>query len=607
MDIPFFIGSVGAGQMNDPDDVRTLADNLSNIGYSDAKGAPSAGVWSFRLEDATRRFQRDWGLTVDGITLPHGETHEALKSIASMQLRKKDAHRGEHETNEEESHSLRDERWRGTVNLPENDSRPSSVPTVADAFDKPFQADYRSGINADFPVRRSKKRVVSFDEAAQILEARGFRYRPDPMGRLEQGDWIDDSGRSLSDPDKLSLIHESEHSRQQYSEAGKDADGDNRRKDVRIPLIEELLVSHGLDKEQRSNFSASPLGVELRKTFSILTAGQQRDGTTLAPHWQSEFRRLGIEPESRFGVQLAEAGNPKSGAPPSRSWNFGTDAEVTAHGIGLIWKWLTQDIKPLADIKQGSLRPIDETIRALEKRLDDPNIGSLERWHVLSTLARLKVSRSKINIAFPSSPLDLATLGISAIGIIQVGNRAVPLFRQGNKVFDADDIAKGAWQRIKPVEKLDEYSAAEWRLYLEQKYGKENVTSITIPSLDSQWFARRNSQHPTTNIWYDERGFPIFDPVVIFDTRLGDRVKWTKKPRDHGTDATLQLKEAVALGQVDRSKFAPDQLAAIEAGATSIPRLRWHHHQEYGRMQLVPADIHTKTTHIGGTGMIKGQ
>ena len=140
-----------------------------------------------------------------------------------------------------------------------------------------------------------------------------------------------------------------------------------------------------------------------------------------------------------------------------------------ADGFRRIWAWLGQDIAPLAEAKRSALRPYDETIRALQEERKKPGLSLFERWNIDMNLAQLLTTRSKINVTFPSSPLDLAALGISAIGVVQVGSRAVPLFRQGNKVFDADDLAKGTWQQVKPIEKLDEYSAAEWRIYLEQK------------------------------------------------------------------------------------------------------------------------------------------
>ena len=42
-------------------------------------------------------------------------------------------------------------------------------------------------------------------------------------------------------------------------------------------------------------------------------------------------------------------------------------------------------------------------------------------------------------------------------------------------------------------------------------------------------------------------------------------------------------------------------------GKSEIPDYTWHHHQDTGRMQLVPEWEHSKTGHIGGTAMDKGK
>ncbi|HEZ4390548.1 TPA: HNH endonuclease, partial [Neisseria meningitidis] len=35
-------------------------------------------------------------------------------------------------------------------------------------------------------------------------------------------------------------------------------------------------------------------------------------------------------------------------------------------------------------------------------------------------------------------------------------------------------------------------------------------------------------------------------------------------------------------------------------GEPKIPNYTWHHHQDTGRMQLVPEEKHSPTGHIGG-------
>ncbi|MCI3999343.1 HNH endonuclease [Klebsiella pneumoniae] len=71
--------------------------------------------------------------------------------------------------------------------------------------------------------------------------------------------------------------------------------------------------------------------------------------------------------------------------------------------------------------------------------------------------------------------------------------------------------------------------------------------------------------------------------------------------------ATKDLAEAIRKGQVRKSSFNTEQLRAIEKGESKIPDYTWHHHQDTGRMQLVPEWEHSKTGHIGGTAMDKGK
>lgn len=49
-------------------------------------------------------------------------------------------------------------------------------------------------------------------------------------------------------------------------------------------------------------------------------------------------------------------------------------------------------------------------------------------------------------------------------------------------------------------------------------------------------------------------------------------------------------------------------MKAIRGGRANIPGYTWHHHQDIGRMQLVPRPIHTAagTPHIGGFKMWYG-
>lgn len=110
-------------------------------------------------------------------------------------------------------------------------------------------------------------------------------------------------------------------------------------------------------------------------------------------------------------------------------------------------------------------------------------------------------------------------------------------------------------------------------------------------------------RHPKTGVAFDDRGFPIFDDVAAFDTRLPAVASGVMDSDLHMQEATKQLREAIKRGEVPSGRFDAKQLAAINAtepSSTRVPGYTWHHHQERGRMQLVPYDIHKGTGHTGG-------
>ncbi len=69
--------------------------------------------------------------------------------------------------------------------------------------------------------------------------------------------------------------------------------------------------------------------------------------------------------------------------------------------------------------------------------------------------------------------------------------------------------------------------------------------------------------------------------------------------------ATRDLRSAIDAGSISPNQFNAEQLAAIPSGKSEIPDNTWHH-QDSGRMQLVPFDEHNKVGHVGGGYMGKG-
>ncbi|MBZ2188663.1 HNH endonuclease [Alcanivorax sp. JB21] len=133
------------------------------------------------------------------------------------------------------------------------------------------------------------------------------------------------------------------------------------------------------------------------------------------------------------------------------------------------------------------------------------------------------------------------------------------------------------------------------------------MTSTTVPPLGGRNVLLTGQRYPVTGIVFDRRGFPIFDDVARFDTRLPvDQFRGASYTQQMQM-ATSDLAEAVGRGQVRTASFTDAQLQQIRSGSPRIDGYSWHHHQDTGRMQLVPRDIHKRTGHLGWEGMSQGR
>lgn len=154
---------------------------------------------------------------------------------------------------------------------------------------------------------------------------------------------------------------------------------------------------------------------------------------------------------------------------------------------------------------------------------------------------------------------------------------------------------------------------------LEKRYPGQ-VSSSTIPRSDARMVHMAGKRHPKSGIVYNLKGFPIFDDVTVFDTRIPSSIADDldkRKMRKHFEAATESLNKYIKnLKDMDekgksqynaiRSRFTPEQLNAIEKGQSKIPGFTWHHHEGFSRMQLIPTKkYHVKTGHVGGVYMRK--
>jgi filamentous hemagglutinin len=151
------------------------------------------------------------------------------------------------------------------------------------------------------------------------------------------------------------------------------------------------------------------------------------------------------------------------------------------------------------------------------------------------------------------------------------------------------------------------YSPRGVRAELESRYGADNLLSTTVPPTSGKNVRLAGQAHPDTGIVFDSRGFPIFDDVAAFDTRLPNEPFREATYTGQMRLATQDLRQAIERGEIPTSRFTSEQLRQINSGAERIDEYTWHHHQETGRMQLVPRDIHGGTGHVGGEAMGRGR
>ena len=146
------------------------------------------------------------------------------------------------------------------------------------------------------------------------------------------------------------------------------------------------------------------------------------------------------------------------------------------------------------------------------------------------------------------------------------------------------------------------YDSRAMDALLKEKHGADAVSSSTLPSTSMPNVKLAGKSLTTENgtrITFDQRGYPIFDDHVRYQTILSEQTcKMTEQT--HKTAATKNLWQSIQNGEASSAGFTEKQILAIQKGNGQIPGYTWHHHQETGRMQLLPRDIHDKVKHAGG-------
>ena len=184
-------------------------------------------------------------------------------------------------------------------------------------------------------------------------------------------------------------------------------------------------------------------------------------------------------------------------------------------------------------------------------------------------------------------------------------NTAVKSAKAVGNVKEAERLQNILANQVVPNTVESIYSSREVRNLLENKYGKANIVSKTVPPMSMPNVKLAGKRHPETKVPFDVKGFPIFDDIAKYDTRLDINQFRASSYNEQMRMATRDLYKHLGEDGI-KKQFNAEQVAAIKAGKEKIPNYTWHHHQDTGRMQLVPSKLHAETGHIGGNSMENG-
>jgi hypothetical protein len=144
------------------------------------------------------------------------------------------------------------------------------------------------------------------------------------------------------------------------------------------------------------------------------------------------------------------------------------------------------------------------------------------------------------------------------------------------------------------------YSSRDMETNLQKTFEGKEIISSTLPKANDRNVKLAGERHPISRVVFDHKGFPIFDNHTVYDTRIPLDIAKVKDRNSHMRAATLDLKAKIESGIINKNNFTNKQLEQIIAGKPNIKDFTWHHHQDTGRMQLIPADVHNTTGHVGG-------
>ena len=202
------------------------------------------------------------------------------------------------------------------------------------------------------------------------------------------------------------------------------------------------------------------------------------------------------------------------------------------------------------------------------------------------------------------SMVEWGLIGLSTVGVYKWVKGKAPALRNTFSKAKISELFGLLREKKAGATKINQapYNSRAMETLIRNKYGDEAVTSSTLPKVNAKNVKLAGTRHPKTGMVFSNKGMPILDDIARVEVRIKGDLS-NMRSEAHKVAATRQLKADIAAGKVDRKLFSDLEMKQIEAELPKIGESTWHHHEDRGRMQLVPEKIHQKTGHLGGDAL----
>ncbi|HGM1866176.1 TPA: polymorphic toxin MafB class 2 [Neisseria gonorrhoeae] len=157
------------------------------------------------------------------------------------------------------------------------------------------------------------------------------------------------------------------------------------------------------------------------------------------------------------------------------------------------------------------------------------------------------------------------------------------------------------------------YHSRNIRSNLEQRYGKENITSSTVPPSNGKNVKLADQRHPKTGVPFDGKGFPNFEKHVKYDTKLdiqelsGGGIPKAKpvfdaKPR---WEVDRKLNKLTTREQVEKN-VQETRRRSQSSQFKAYAQREWENKTGLDFNHFIGGDINKKGTVTGGHSLTRG-